>query len=154
MSPSCILATRWMFGSEYPAGNYKGVANVRWTCNAPCTSRNYLIQVLLPAPPMQLAVRRGSLTLQGTPALAGLACMDCPPPVSLRGTDTWLAYSRHAGCLKQKPGYPDERAERELACFSKCCVAPCSKTLSTPALDSVPCTLEILPHVKCTLPSR
>ncbi len=79
VSPSCTLATRWMFGNEYPAGSYKGVANVRWTCNAPCTSRNYLIQVLLPAPPMQLAMRRGSLTLQGTPALAGLACMDCPP---------------------------------------------------------------------------
>jgi len=65
VSPSCMLATRWMFGNEYPAGNYKGNANVRWTCNAPCTSRNYLIQVLLPAPPMQLPVRTSNLPCRG-----------------------------------------------------------------------------------------
>ena len=57
MSPSRMLAIRWTFGDVYLAGGYQGHANVRWTCNAPCTSRNYLIQVLLPAPPMQLAMR-------------------------------------------------------------------------------------------------
>lgn len=37
---------RWTFGNAlYPAGNYKGMANLKWTCKSPCTSRNYLIQV-------------------------------------------------------------------------------------------------------------
>ena len=40
---------RWTFGSAlYPAGNFKGMANLKWTCKSPCTSRNYLIQVPLP----------------------------------------------------------------------------------------------------------
>ncbi|KAK9835007.1 hypothetical protein WJX81_003699 [Elliptochloris bilobata] len=35
----------WTFGSAlYPAGNYKGMANLKWTCKSPCVSRNYLIQ--------------------------------------------------------------------------------------------------------------
>ena len=41
-------APRWTFGNAlYPAGNYKGMANLKWTCSAPCVSRNYLIQVPL-----------------------------------------------------------------------------------------------------------
>jgi len=54
---------RWTFGNAlYAAGSYKGLANVKWTCNSPCVSRNYLIQVLLPAPPMQPPMRRGRST--------------------------------------------------------------------------------------------
>jgi hypothetical protein len=57
---------RWTFGNAlYAAGSYKGLANVKWTCNSPCVSRNYLIQVLLPAPPMQLPVRTSNLPCRG-----------------------------------------------------------------------------------------
>ena len=48
-----LVRGRWTFGNAlYPAGNYKGMANLKWTCKSPCTSRNYLIQVpLRPAKP-------------------------------------------------------------------------------------------------------
>ena len=43
-----LVHGRWTFGNAlYPAGNYKGMANLKWTCKSPCTSRNYLIQVPL-----------------------------------------------------------------------------------------------------------
>ena len=43
-----LVRGRWTFGNAlYPAGNYKGMANLKWTCKSPCTSRNYLIQVPL-----------------------------------------------------------------------------------------------------------
>ncbi len=65
---------RWTFGSAlYSAGSYKGLANLKWTCNSPCVSRNYLIQVLLPAPPMQPPMRRGCLTCHKACADAGHA---------------------------------------------------------------------------------
>jgi len=60
--PQVDLWERALFG-----GQLQGLGN------SPCVSRNYLIQVLLPAPPMQPPMRRGCLTCHKACADAGHA---------------------------------------------------------------------------------